>query len=53
MLGYPAGDRDGNVDERTIEVRPGVAGVAVSPDGSKVAVVNGGVISVFAISGPP
>jgi hypothetical protein len=49
----PAGGRDGTIDERTIEVRPNAAGVAVSPDGSRVAVVNGDWISVFAIDGTP
>jgi hypothetical protein len=41
------------IDDRMIVVRPGAAGVAVSPDGKRVAVVNGDMISIFAINGPP
>jgi hypothetical protein len=41
------------IDERAIEVRRGPAGVAVSPDGNRVAVVNGNVVSIFAIGGGP
>jgi hypothetical protein len=42
---------DTMIDERAIDIRPGAAGLAVAPDGSRVAVVNGDFVSIFAITG--
>jgi hypothetical protein len=36
-------------DEKTIEVRPNSLGIAFSPDGGRMAVINGHYVSVFAI----